>query len=275
MLSSRDCEKLVSPRQVVVRSAGGNASLIAPLVEEVLAEHVSAFVAAGPPVLQAVRKVAGAVPILAIDLESDPVANGYAASLAHPGGNITGIFMDFPDFAAKWLELLRESSSKFSHVAILWDPVTGPVQLEAVKSAAQSIKVETDIFQVRLSSDFEPAFSKANQNGDDAMAILSSPLIPPNIPLLSDLALRHRLPAITLFPEFARAGGLLGYGPNLLDLFRLLGTQCGKVLHGEKPADLPIERPTKFELILNIRTAKALGLNIATGLLLRADEVIE
>jgi putative tryptophan/tyrosine transport system substrate-binding protein len=128
-----------------------------------------------------------------------------------------------------------------------------------VKSAAQSIKVETDIFQVRLSSDFEPAFAKANQNGDDAMAILSSPLIPPNIPLLSDLALRHRLPAVTLFPEFARAGGLLGYGPNLLDLFRLLGVQCGKVLHGEKPADLPIERPTKFELILKYAHGEGTG----------------
>jgi ABC-type uncharacterized transport system substrate-binding protein len=261
--------------EIVIRSADGNAALIAPLVNDVFAKNVNVFVATGPPVLQVARKAGGAVPIVAIDLETDPVASGVAASLAHPGGNITGVFMDFPSFTAKWLEFLLESSPRLSRVAILWDPVTGPVQLEAVKNAAQSMKIGTDILQARQSSDFEAAFTKANENSADAMAILSSPLIGPNVQILSDLALNHRMPAITLFPEFARAGGLLAYGPNLLDLFRLLGIQCGKVLLGEKPADLPIERPTKFELVLNMRTAKALGLNIASGLLLRADEVIE
>ena len=267
----------VAPAQVeiVVRSANGDPALIEPLVNEVFANNVSVFVANGPPVLPVARKAGGSVPIVAIDMESDPIASGVAASLAHPGGNITGVFMDFPSFTAKWLEFLLESNEKLSRVAILWDPVTGPVQLEAVKSTAQSMKLETDILQVRLPSDFDAAFTKANQDGADGMAILSSPLIAPNVQILSDLALRHRLPAITLFPEFARVGGLLAYGPNLFDLFRLLGIQCGKVLRGEKPADLPIERPTKFELVLNMRTAKALGLKIASGLLLRADEVIE
>jgi putative tryptophan/tyrosine transport system substrate-binding protein len=266
-----------APTQVemVVRSAGGNAALIEPLVNEVLAQNVSVFVAVGPPVLQVVRKAAGAVPIATIDLESDPVASGYAVSLAHPGGNITGIFMDFPDFTAKWLELLLESSPKLSRVAILWDPVTGPVQLEAVKNAAAKMKIDVDVFQSRSASDFESTFSAASQHGDGAMIILSSPLISPNSEILADLALRYRLPAITLFPEFARAGGLLAYGPNLFELFRLLGHVSGKILQGAKPADLPIERPTKFELILNMRTAKGLGLSPATGLLLRADEVIE
>jgi putative ABC transport system substrate-binding protein len=261
--------------EMVVRSAGGNAALLAPLVEEVVAQNVSVIVAAGPPVLQAARKVGGAVPIVALDLESDPVANGYAASLAHPGGNITGIFMDFPDFTAKWLELLLESNPKLPRVAILWDPVTGPVQLEAVKNAAASKKIETDLLKSRSASDFEGAFSLASQHGAGAMVILSSPLIAPNLQILAELALRHHLPAVTLFPDFARAGGLLAYGPNLFDLFRLLGHISGKILQGAKPADLPIERPTKFELVLNMRTAKALGLTVATGLLVRADEVIE
>jgi putative ABC transport system substrate-binding protein len=266
-----------APTQVemVVRSANGNAALIAPLVDEVFAKNVSVFVANGPPVLQVARKAGEAVPIVAIDLESDPVASGYAASLAHPGGNITGVFMDFPDFTAKWLELLLESSPKLSHVAILWDPVTGPVQLEAVKNAAGRMKIEVDVLQSRSASDFEAAFATASQHGAGAMVILSSPLIGPNLEILAELALRHRLPAITLFPDFARAGGLLAYGPNLFDLFRLLGHISGKILQGAKPADLPIERPSKFELVLNMRTAKALGLTIATGLLLRADEVIE
>jgi putative ABC transport system substrate-binding protein len=233
------------------------------------------FVANGPPVLQVARKAGGAVPIVAIDLESDPVASGYAASLAHPGGNITGVFMDFPDFTAKWLELLLESSSKLSRVAILWDPITGPVQLEAVKNAAARMKIEVEILQSRSASDFEAAFSTASQLAAGAMVILSSPLISPNLEILAELALRHRLPAVTLFPDFARAGGLLAYGPNLLELFRLLGHISGKILQGAKPADLPIERPTKFELVLNMRTAKVLGLTIATGLLVRADEVIE
>lgn len=261
--------------EVVVRSTGGDVALLEPLVHEVFAQQVRVFVAASPAVLQVAHKAESAVPIAAIDLESDPVASGYAASLVHPGGNITGIFMDFPDFTAKWLELLLESSPKLSRVAILWDPVTGPVQLEAVKSAAALRKTEMDVFQSRSASDFESIFSTASEHGAGAIILLSSPLIATNLAVLADLALRYHLPAITLFPDFARSGGLLAYGPNLLDLFRLLGHTSGKILQGAKPADMPIERPAKFELVLNMRTAKALGLTVETGLLLRADEVIE
>ena len=250
-----------SPAQVeiVVRLTDGDPAQIAPMVEEVVGKKVNVFVANGPAVLQVARKAAGAIPIVALDLESDPVAIGIAASLAHPGGNITGVFMDFPDFTAKWLELLVESNPKLSRVAVLWDPGTGPAQMEAVKKVAGSMKIELDILQVRVVSDFEAAFSTASQRGDGAMVILSSPLISPNVQILADLALRNHLPAITLFPDFARSGGLLAYGPNLLDLVRLIGNLTGKVLQGAKPADLPIERPSKFELVLNMRTAKALG----------------
>jgi putative tryptophan/tyrosine transport system substrate-binding protein len=145
-----------SPAQVeiVVRNTNGDPALIAPMIDEVIAKKVHVFVANGPPVLQVIRSTGITLPIVAIDLESDPVANGIATSLAHPGGNITGVFMDFPDFAAKWLELLLESSPNLSRVAILWDPVTGSVQLEALKSAAQSMKIETEVLQVRLASDF-------------------------------------------------------------------------------------------------------------------------
>lgn len=119
------------------------------------------------------------------------------------------------------------------------------------------------------------AFSTASQNGAGAIVILSSPLIAPNVQMLAELAIRHRLPAITLFPDFARTGGLLAYGPNLLGMYRHIGVFAGKVLRGAKPAELPIERPTKFELVLNLRTAQALGITIPVSLLLRADEVIE
>jgi putative ABC transport system substrate-binding protein len=131
------------------------------------------------------------------------------------------------------------------------------------------------MLEVRRPSDFEGAFAIATQRGAEAMVMLSSPLISANVSMLAELSVRHRLPAITLFPDFARTGGFMAYGPNLLGLYRRVGVLAGKVLRGASPADLPIERPTKFELVLNLRTADALGLSIPASLLLRADEVIE
>jgi ABC-type uncharacterized transport system substrate-binding protein len=261
--------------EMVIRNTDGDPALIVPMVEEVLTKNINVFVANGPPVLQVARNLPGGIPIVAIDLETDPVASGLAASLAHPGGNITGVFMDFPDFTPKCLELLLESNVRLSRLAVLWDPVTGPLQVDAVKSAASAKKIAANILKAQRVSDFETVFAAAKQDHDEAMIILSSPLIAPNVQILADLALKHHLPAISLFPDFARAGGLLAYGPNIIDLFRVIGNISGKVLRGAKPADLPIERPTKFELVLNLRTAKALDLPIGTGLLLRADEVLE
>ena len=160
-------------------------------------------------------------------------------------------------------------------VAVLWDPDTGPVQFDSVRKAARTLNVQLEVVEVHRPSDFDAAFLMANQRGVGAMVMPSSPLIAPNVQILAELALRHRLPAITLFPDFARAGGLLAYGPNLLSLYRLVGVLAGKVARGADPAALPIERPTKFETVLNMRTAHALGISIPTSLLLRADEVIE
>ncbi len=128
---------------------------------------------------------------------------------------------------------------------------------------------------MRSQSDFYEAFVTAKQRSAEAMILLSSPLISPNVQKLAELAMTHRLPAITLFPDFARAGGLLAYGPNLLDMYRQVGVMAGKVLQGTSPAELPIERPTKFELVVNLRTAQAMSVTIPTSVLLRADEVIE
>ena len=261
--------------EIVARTAEADPDQIGPLVKEVIAKNVKVIIAGGPPVLHAARSATRTIPIIAIDLETDPVASGMAATLARPGGNITGVFLDFPDFTAKWMEMLVESNPKLSRAAVLWDPVTGPVQVEAVGKAGGTLNVQVDITEVRRPSDFDAAFSMARQHGSGAMVMLSSPLIADNVQMLAELALRHRFPAITLFPDFARAGGLLAYGPNLLSLLRLSGIVAGKVLRGANPAELPIERPTKFETVLNMRTAHALGLSISTSLLLRADEVIE
>ena len=219
------------------------------------------------------RSATRTIPIVAIDLETDPVASGVATSLGRPGGNITGVFLDFPDFTAKWIELLVENNPKLTRIAVLWDPVTGPVQMESVKKVAESLKIQLVPLEVRRPA--EGAFSMAAQRGAGAMVMLSSPLISANVRMLAEISVRHRLPAITLFPDFARTGGFMAYGPNLLGLYRRVGVLAGKVLRGANPAELPIERPTKFELVLNLRTADALGLSIPPSLLLRADEVIE
>jgi putative tryptophan/tyrosine transport system substrate-binding protein len=262
-----------APAQVelVARIADGDPTRIA---EELIAKNVDLIIANGPPVLHVARSATRTIPIVAIDLETDPVASGVAASLGRPGGNITGVFLDFPDFTTKWIELLVESNPKLSRIAVLWDPVTGPVQIESVKKVAGSLKIQLVTLEVRRPSDFEEAFSAA-QRGADTMVMLSSPLISANVRMLAELSVRHRLPAITLFPDFARTGGFMAYGPNLLGLYRRVGVLAGKVLRGANAADLPIERPTKFELVLNLRTADALGLSLPPSLLLRADEVIE
>jgi len=253
--------------EIVARAAEGDPARIAPLVAEVIAKNASVIMASGPLVLNAARSATRTIPIVAIDLETDPVASGVAATLARPGGNITGVFLDFPDFTAKWMEILVECNPKLSRAAVFWDPDTGPVQLDSVRKAARTLNVQLEVVEVHRPSDFDAAFLKANQRGVGAIA--------PNVQVLAELALRHRLPAITLFPDFARAGGLLAYGPNLLSLYRLVGVLAGKVARGADPGELPIERPTKFETVVNMRTAHALGISIPTSLLLRADEVIE
>jgi putative ABC transport system substrate-binding protein len=261
--------------EIVARTAEGDPAQIAPLVAEVIAKNVNVFIVNGPVVLHAAHLATRTIPIIALDLETDPVAGGVAASLARPGGNITGVFLDFADFTAKLMEMLVESNPKLSRAAVLWDVSSGTVQIESVKKAAEKLNLELDVLEVQRPSDFDTAFLMANQRGASAMVMLSSPLISPNVQVLAELALRHRLPAITLFPDFARAGGLLAYGPNLLSLHQLTGVLAGKVLRGANPAELPIERPTKFETVLNMRTARALGITIPTSVLLRADEVIE
>jgi putative tryptophan/tyrosine transport system substrate-binding protein len=266
-----------SPAQIefVVRATDGDPTRIAPMTEEIIASKVNVVIVAGPSALSAARAATRDIPIVALDLESDPLANGIATSLAHPGGNVTGVFMDFPDVTAKCLQMLGEIGQGLSHAAILWDPGVGSVQLNAVKKAAASLKIELDIIEAARPADFENAFATANQRNISAMVILSSPLIPGNVQTLSELSLRYHIAAITLFPDFGRAGGLLAYGPNLLDQYRQLGVMSGKIIRGTKAGDLPIERPSKFELVLNLKTAKLLGLSISPGLLLRADEVIE
>src|SRR5262249_49709295 len=191
----------------------------------------------------AARWATRTIRIVAIDFETDPIASGVAATLARPGGNITGVFLDFPDFTAKWMEMLVESNPKLSRAAVLWDPDTGPVQLDSVRKAARTLNVQLEVVEVHRASDFDAAFLMANQLGVSAMVMPSSPLIAPNVQVFAELTFRPRLPAITLFPDFARAGGFLLSGQNPLSMYRVVGVLAGKVARGADPAALPIERP--------------------------------
>jgi putative ABC transport system substrate-binding protein len=261
--------------EIVLRIADGDPSRITPLVTEAIASKVDVLFAIGPAVVKAARSATQTLPIVANDLESDPVDTGWAASLAHPGGNITGVFMAFPNFATKWLGLLKETIPQLSRVAILWDPSTGLFQKQAIEAAAKESKVTLEIMEVRTPSDLDGAFNSAKRGGAESVVMLSSPLISANVRKEAELAILHNLPVITLFPDFARAGGLMAYGPNLLGAIRDAGGMIAKVLQGRKPADLPIQRPTKFELVINLKTAKALGLTLPNTLLALADEAIE
>jgi putative ABC transport system substrate-binding protein len=251
----------VSPSQIelVLRAAENDPARIAPMAAEIVKANVDVIFAAANVVLQEFRSQKATGPIVAMDLQTDPVENGTVASLARPGGSITGVFLAFPDFAAKWLELLKEAFPKLTRVEVLWDPSTGLMQKTAIEQAAKSLDLQLEVLDVRAVADFNGAFDAASGRGASALLMLSSPLFGSSTRAVAELALRYNLPAITLFPDFARAGGLMAYGPNLLDMYRQSGVMVGKVLQGRKPADLPVERPTQFDLVVNLGTARTLG----------------
>jgi ABC-type uncharacterized transport system, periplasmic component len=213
--------------------------------------------------------------VIALDLESDPVASGFVRSLARPGGNVTGVFLDFPDFSAKCLQLLIESVPNLSGVGVLWDPSTGSLQLKAVEEAARGFGISAQVFEARRAADIAEAFYALDRSRIQGLLLLSSPLFAGNPQLIADIAIRRNLPTISLFPEIARAGGLLGYGPDIQHLFRQVGAMARKVLLGANVAELPAERPTRFQLVANLKTAKLIGITLPSSILLRADEVIE
>jgi putative tryptophan/tyrosine transport system substrate-binding protein len=261
--------------EIIVRLANEQIDKLPAMALELVQQNVQAICAVSPPAVHAAREISRSIPIVAMDLESDPVANGWATSLAHPGGNVTGIFLDLPGFNAKSLQLLCEAVPALSKVAVFWHPVSGNLQLEAVRNAAVALGVAMEMFEVSRPSDFEPAFQAAARSQSTGVLMLSSPLFGGNPQLLADLALQNRLPAINIHPDFAQKGGLIGYGPELQKLFMQSGVLVGKVLQGNAIADLPVERPTRFKLVANLVTARALGLTLPTSILLSADEVIE
>jgi putative tryptophan/tyrosine transport system substrate-binding protein len=260
---------------IIARVTDGDPTLLQPMAADLVDRKVDVIIALGPASVRAVRAATTSIPIVAGDLESDPLSTGFIAENKRPGGNVTGLFLDFPDFSKKWLQALKEAVPQNSVVAVLWDSATSRHQRNAVEAAAAELNLTLAVLEVRVSNDFERAFQSAKDHGAGGLVALSSPLIGGNTKLLADLAMKYRLPAITLFTDFARDGGLMAYGPSIQAVTRQEGVMAAKILLGANPAETPIETPTRFEFVLNLKAAKALGVVIPAPTLLRADEVIE
>jgi putative ABC transport system substrate-binding protein len=237
--------------------------------------NVNAIFAGAPAALAAVSNATTTIPVVGVDLETDPVAKGYVKSLARPGGNVTGMFLDIPELSGKQVGLLKEIVPRLSRIAIFGVPGLNALQFTATETVARAFAVESEIMEVRVLDDFEGALEAARPRHVEAGILLSSPLVFVSSKQISELALAKRLPLISLFGEFPKTGGLLAYGPNLGEMFRRCGVYVGKILQGAKPSDLPIQRPEKFDLVINLKTAEALGLSVPPMLLATSDEVIE
>jgi ABC-type uncharacterized transport system substrate-binding protein len=258
-----------------LRWAEGKVEALPRLAADLVRLNVDVLYAAGPQAMRAAMGASRTVPIVGDNLEDDPVESGFAASLGRPGGNVTGLFLNLPDLTGKWLQLIKEVVPATRQVAVLWDATTSPLQLRAVQRAAQSAMVELRVIEVRRPTEYTDVLKATMKDRPHALVQLSSPLIRQASPLVAEFTLKNRLPAISMFRLFAEAGGLMAYGPDLPAFFGRSASYVDKVLKGAKPADLPIEQPTKFELVINLKTAKTLGLTIPQTLLLRADHVIE
>jgi ABC-type uncharacterized transport system substrate-binding protein len=224
--------------------------------------------ATGPAAVRAAHDATKFIPVVAFDLETHPVGAGLVRSLNRPGGNLTGLFLDLPDLAGKWLELLHEAAPETNAIYILWDSTTGSAQLRAARSAANRLGLDVDPVEIRNSSNLDRALSHARQGRAHGLVVLSSPLVSGNSPRIAEFSLRQRLPAISAFRAFADSGGLLSYGRNLVAFRRFAGAYVDKIFKGAQPADLPIQQPNTFEFIVNQRTATSLGLTIPQALLL-------
>ena len=233
---------------------------------------VNVIFAGYPEAIVAARSATSGIPIVAVDMESDPVAKGYIKSLAHPGGNLTGMFLDIPELSGKEVGLLKETVPGLSHITIFGTPGLNTAQFAA---AVRAVGLEAEIIEVQVPDDWGPALETAKTRQLQAGIVLSSPLAFISSKKIAELALADRLPVISLFAEFPQAGGFIAYGPSIAAMWRKAGVYVAKILHGAKPDDLPIQRPEKFDLVINIRTAGTLGISIPSTLLATADQMIE
>jgi putative ABC transport system substrate-binding protein len=244
--------------------------LMQQAASDVVQRKVNVIFASTPDAIAAARSATSSIPTVAVDLESDPLARGYVKSLARPGGNLTGMFLDLPELSGKQIGLLKEIVPRLSHIAVFGNPGLNAAQFGATAAAVKTAAVKAEIIEVQVPDDWRPALEAAKTRQVEAGIFVAN-----SSKQVGELALADRLPLISLFAEFPKAGGFISYGPNVAAIWQRSGAYVGKILHGAKPNDLPIQRPEKFDLVINLKTAEALGLSVPSVLLATADEVIE
>jgi putative ABC transport system substrate-binding protein len=257
------------------RYAEGNPDLLPGLAAELVGLKVEVIVTSGWQAIQAVKHATSTIPVV-MAVSGDPVETGFVTNLARPGENLTGLSLFAPELSGKRLELLKEAVPAISHIAVLANPAN-PVtaaQMRETHRAAQALQVQLHLVEVRGPDDLDNAFSAIRSMRADALMLLLEPMFNSQRARLVELTATSRLPAMYAFREDAEAGALMAYGPSFPDMFRRAATYVDKILKGAKPADLPVEQPMKFELVINLKTAKALGLTMPPSILLQADEVI-
>jgi putative ABC transport system substrate-binding protein len=264
-------------RNIVIeyRWAEGRYERLPALFAELVRLNVDVIVTHGTPGALAATQVTNTIPIV-VAVIADPEASGVVASLAKPGGNVTGLTYFTPELSAKRLELLKETMPGLTHVGVLLNPVNpanAPI-VPRVRRTAELLKLKLHQFGARERGEFEAAFAEMASKRIGALVVIDDANLIANAQTLAQIALRQRLPS-SGWSDYAVAGGLLSYGINFTDMFRRAANFVDKILKGAKPNDLPVERATKFETIVNLKTAKALGIEVSTSLLLRADEIIE
>jgi putative tryptophan/tyrosine transport system substrate-binding protein len=261
------------------RSADGEYAHLPRLANELVGLKLDLILAPNTPAARAVQLATTTMPIV-VSVMGDPVADGLVASLARPGGNITGLTFLGPELVTKRLGLLKQALPNASRIAALWHPGafgerTTRDMLQATATAARTLAVELQLVEVRRADEFDRSFSAMTRNRADALIVFPSSMLFFERKRIVDLTTTHRLPSIFGAKEFAELGGFMAYGASIADLLRRSATYVDKILKGANPADLPVEQPTKFEFVINLKTAKALGLTISESFLLLADEVIE
>jgi putative tryptophan/tyrosine transport system substrate-binding protein len=258
------------------RHAAMRPALLPDLAANLVLSKVDVIVAAGDPAIHAARRATSTIPIVMV-AGADPVGSGLVTSLARPGRNLRGLSALSPELSGKRLQLLTEAIPRVSRMAVFWNPAdpAKALELREIQATGQALGVQLQLLEVRGPEDFESAFAAMARDRAEALIILGDPLTLSHRMRIVDLAAKSRLPGIYDVQEFVEAGGLMAYGPSLPDLFRRAAAYVDKILKGAKPGTLPVEQPMKFELIINLKTAKALGLTIPQSVLFLADRVIQ
>ena len=253
-----------------------NVEQLPALAADLVAQRVELIIAPSSTFVQAARQATTTIPIV-FAVHADPVGLGHVASLAQPGGNITGMSMLLTELAAKGLEVMTESLPQVQRIGVLWNPTTPshPRALKAIEVAAEKLGIECRTIPAQTLEDFDGAFSTMRQDGVGGLLAVASPLVVAQAAPLAEFALKYRLPGMFPFKENVEVGGLMSYGADRDDLYRRAATYVDKILKGAKPAELPVEQASKYQLVINLKTAKQLDINLPSTLLARADEVIE